>query len=154
MESISWSAKEYAPREKSADWYWVLGILSVSAAAASFLLGNPLFSVVLLLAGFTIGLASRMEPPTHTFTLTDEGLVIDEKLLPYEALVSFTALEYLDADLAPVLILKTRRILSPTLAVPLSGAPVDAVLSVFEARLPIHEHQESLIDRLMDVLRI
>lgn len=155
-ERIAWSAREYDPATKSADWYWVLGILAVAGAIASFLLDNVLFAIVILLAGGVLALSSRATPPVHEFTLSDEGLAIDGRLLPFGSMVSFSAIEYLteDGSTVPVLSLRTKRVLMPLLTVPLSGAPVDDVLLFLDERVPLHAHEESVIERVIELLRI
>ena len=51
---FSWQTKEYVYQHKSADWYWALGIITVSFAAAAFILNNRLFGILILIELFKL----------------------------------------------------------------------------------------------------
>ena len=47
---IAWEAPEYYHTDKTADWFWTLGIITVTIVIVSLLLGNILFAIFVLIA--------------------------------------------------------------------------------------------------------
>src|SRR3989338_5644829 len=93
---FEWEGQEYEHNPKNADWYWAVGIVATAAVIASILFANYLLAVLIVTAAVTLGLHAAKHPPTHQFKITDEGLVIDNDLHPYEHMHSFAMLEYIE----------------------------------------------------------
>jgi len=151
---LEWQGKEYEYDEKTADWYWALGILATAAVLACILLGDFLLAVLIIVATVAIGLQSAKRSSLHRFALTDHGLVINRDIYPYDKIYSFSILEYIDETVPPKLSLKTSSLLASHLVIPLEG--VDAV-AVYEFLLQHVEHQhhpETIIDRVVEFLRL
>src|SRR3989344_5883253 len=138
---FEWHGREYDFQEKSADWYWALGIIATAAIVASILFGNILLAIVIVAGAISLALASAKRPKVHRFALTEEGLVIDRDLFPYDIMLSFSVLEYLDSNLPPSLSIKTTSILSPHLLIPLNDVDADAAYE-FVACHVTHEPHE------------
>jgi len=51
---IEWDAHEYEHRERSPDWFWAVGIISVSVAVAAVIFGNIIFGILVIIAAFTL----------------------------------------------------------------------------------------------------
>ena len=62
---IEWEGREYDHNPKSADWYWVLGIIAVAGTVASILFGNYLFAALVVIAASAFALHASKEPPLH-----------------------------------------------------------------------------------------
>ena len=80
------------------------------------LVGNVLFAVIAILAGFLIIVRAVQEPKKISCALTPQGVVVNQDLFPYNNLTSFwvdTARE------PPVLRLQTHRAMIPKLILPL-----------------------------------
>src|SRR5258708_5498580 len=122
-----WQGTEYEREEKSADWYWALGIIATATAIASALFGNILLAVLILIAAVTIALHATKRSPVHRFALTEHGLVIGNDLHPYNNMHSFSVLEDIEGELPPVLSIKTHSLLTPHLVITLEGTDVDAI---------------------------
>ena len=60
--SIVWHAPTHESSERSADWYWALGVLTIASAALAIFFGNILFAVIITLAAVTIGILAAKEP--------------------------------------------------------------------------------------------
>ncbi|MBI3573577.1 hypothetical protein HY090_00825, partial [Candidatus Kaiserbacteria bacterium] len=92
MESrviVSWQAKEYDFTPKERSWYWAVGIIAAGAAIAAGIVGDYLFSVIAVLAGFSVMLLGSKRPKRHTYSLTERGFMIGEKLIPYRDMERF-----------------------------------------------------------------
>src|SRR5665213_1654558 len=126
---LEWQGKEYEYDEKTADWYWALGIIATAAVLACILLGDFLLALLIIVAAVAIGLQSAKRSAMHRFSLTDHGLVINSDLYPYDKMYSFSILEYIDETVPPKLSIKTAHLLASHLVIPLEG--VDAI-SVYE----------------------
>lgn len=151
--AFSWEGKEYEFRDKSADWYWAVGILGGAAAVVAVLFGNILFAIVIALMTAVFCLLAAKHPETHSFQLTNKGLVIDSLLYPYETLHSFSILEYIDPLKAPTLSIHTKKILNPHIIIPLHNVNIVAMYDFLVAHgVTDGEHEETFTERLMDFL--
>jgi hypothetical protein len=150
---FEWDGMEYAFEEKSADWYWALGIITLAGIIASILFGNVLLALVILAGGATVGLQAAKHPRLHHFSITDVGVTIDTSLYLYEDMMDFSILEYIDQTLPPALSIKTKHILAPHLLIPINDHHPDDVYEYVSNHLPEGMHEESLVDRIVTMLR-
>ncbi len=157
MESRSifeWRAPEYRIVEKSTDWYWALGILTAAIAVAAILFGNVLLAVLVLCGAGAIAVVASKRPSEHRFALTEDGIVIDDNLWPYDSVMSFSMVEYLDETLPPFLKVTTRSILVPHLSIPLKDVDVDAVYAFMASHTDEEEHRPTVSDYVIELFRI
>jgi len=119
-----WSGYEFEYREKSADWYWAVAIITVSISIASFIYDNPLFGLFTLLAGTFALFTSHKEPPFVDYELTDKGLLINNTLHTHNDFRAFWISEHKYE--APKLLLQTNKLSNPLLVVPIETDYVDA----------------------------
>ena len=61
-KTIAWQTFEYQNRARSSDWFWVVGIIAISAAAAAILFKNFLFGILIIIATFTLMLQAARKP--------------------------------------------------------------------------------------------
>ena len=151
---FEWEGREYRFEEKSADWYWALGILATAAAIAAVLLGNVLLALVIAAATTSIALVASHSPRMHRFGIYEEGIVIDDMLYPYESMLHFSVLEYADETLPPSLSIKTRHVFAPHLLIPIVGHDPVEVYEYISLHLPEGRHDESILDRAIDLFRL
>ena len=151
---FEWEGMEYAFEEKGADWYWALGIIAVAGILACILFNNFILALVIAAGAVALGLQAARPPQMRHFEITDSGLVVDDKLYPYEDMLHFSVLEYADPSLPPSLSIKTKRMLSPHILVPIIGHDPVEIYDLFIQLVPEGKHDESVMDRLIDYLRI
>ena len=48
---IEWDAHEYEHKERNRDWFWAVGIISVSLAVVAVIFGNIIFAILILRSG-------------------------------------------------------------------------------------------------------
>ncbi len=75
--------------DRGQDWFWALGLIAVSVAVASILLGNSLFGMLILLAAVVIGMSTNQKLKESDYVVTIRGITIDNKLYPYKSIVAF-----------------------------------------------------------------
>ncbi|HEX2792197.1 MAG TPA: hypothetical protein VHO23_00555 [Candidatus Paceibacterota bacterium] len=150
----AWEGTEYSFEEKGADWYWALGIIAAAAIIACILFNNIILALVVGAGASTLALVAAKQPRVHRFAIYEEGLAIDERLYPYEDMLTFSVLEYADEALPPSLSVKTKHLLAPHLLIPIVGYdPVD-IYEFFMERVEEGRHDESVIDRVIDMLKL
>jgi hypothetical protein len=151
---FEWQAKEYEFQEKSADWYWALGIITAAAVIAAVLFGNLLLALVIVAAAVAIALQAAKRPKAYRFAITEYGLQIADRLYPFDTMLHFSVLEYPDHDLPPALSIKTRSLLSPHLLVPLVDVDPDEVYEYLSIHLEEGNHETSVIDRMVEMFQL
>ena len=151
---FEWEAEGYVFDEKNADWYWALGIIAVAGAIASALFGNIILALLILVAAGTLALSNAKRPKIHLFRITEEGVMIDGILYSYDSILSFSVLEYIDPNRAPALSLKTSKLLAPHLVIPIVGYDPLEIYEFFADHIEEGRHEESLVDRVIDLLRL
>lgn len=151
---FEWQGKEYVFEEKSADWYWALGIIALALIVACVFFNNILLGLVIAAAAVAIALNAAKHPRIHRFQITDEGIVIDNNLYPYANMLHFSVLEYVDPTWPPALSIKTKSLLVPHLLIPIVGPDPEDVYEYILNHIPEGRHDESVIDRLVDMLRL
>jgi len=149
METISWKTSEYVYAHKQADWYWALGIITVSFSVASFILNNFLFGVFVLLGGFLLAIYGAKKPTLLECTLAKTGVQINSTFYPYATLQSFWVNQ---SDAPPKLIIQSKKSFMPYIIVPLGDVDPDAVREFLLVVLPEEEHFEPALDRIMERL--
>lgn len=136
---LRWSAYEHEHIERGSDWFWALGIIAVSAALTSILLGNVLFAVLIIVAAATIGLIANHPPQLHEFELTEKGIRTGVTMHPYENVISF----WIDEEVSePVLLIDTIAFMAPNLVIPLGDMKPEAVrefLQQYAEEVPMKE---------------
>ncbi len=151
---FEWDAEGYLFEEKSNDWYWALGIIAVAGAIASILFGNIILALLILAGAGTLALSSMKRPRVHRFRITDEGVMIDDNLYEYDSIRSFSVLEYIDPNLPPALSLRTHKLLAPHLLLPIVGYDPLEIYEFFAEHVEEGRHEESVVDRIIDLLRL
>jgi hypothetical protein len=152
--AFEWQGKEYEYDEKTADWYWALGILATAAVLACILLSDFLLAVLIVVAALAIALQSAKRSVIHRFSLGDEGLTINKEVYAYRTMKSFSILEYIDETLPPSLSIKTSSFLAPHLIIPLVGVDPIAVYEFLNVHVEHEHHPETLMDRVVEFLRL
>lgn len=136
---LRWSAYEHEHLERGSDWFWALGIIAVSAALTSILLGNILFAVLIVVAAATIGLIAQHPPQLHEFEITDKGVRTGATMHPYENIISFWVDE---EEKEPVLLVDTIAFMAPNLVIPLGDTNPEHVrefLREYATEVPMKE---------------
>jgi len=89
LEKFEWSALEYEYHEKTSDWFWALGIITLALFLSAIFLKSFLFGFLILLAGFSLALFGARKPNNINFKIDVQGIHIGETIYPYENLKSF-----------------------------------------------------------------
>jgi len=137
-QEISWTVA-HTHHERSIDWYWGLGALTLAGVLGSiFLLNNTLLAIILLIGAFCIGVLASREPREHSVKVDHRGIVIDGTRYPYSSVHSF----WIEHETrTPRLFVSMTGIISPHFSFELEDETQGERLRVFLRRFANEEEQ-------------
>lgn len=144
--NISWKAPEHMHTEKSGDWYWIVGIISITCAIVSILLNNIIFAVLIIVGVFTLTLYSSKRPAIVRIELTPTGIKVHDLFYFYTNLESFWIEEH---ELTPRILFKTTKKIAPHVIVLLGDANPDEVRDELLLYLPEIKQSEPFLEKLL-----
>lgn len=148
---ITWEADEYIHVEKTPDWYWALGLVAVAGAVAAIIYNNVLFAAFILIAAFVLAIQAARRPNVRRFAVTQRGIRIDDTLIPYNSLESFSVDE-LSPNHTPKLIINPKGVFTSIIVIPIVDVDADDVHDYLAPLLDEDEHTEPLSHRVMEWL--
>ncbi len=145
--ALRWNAYEHEHVERSAEWFWGLGIVAVCVAVTSILFGDFLFALVILMAAVTLALLARRPPHLSEFEISEKGIRIDDVLHRYETILAFWVT---DEHEGAELLIDTTKWLSPNLVIPIEGVDAAAVRAYLKERVEERVMKESPAHRILE----
>ncbi len=146
---LSWETPEYFPKDRSADWFWAVGIIAAALIITAALLNNVLLAIFLSVATFTIFVYSKQEPEIIKVQISDDVVKSGQNMYPYSTLQSFWIRE---EGPVPELLLESGSILNPIIIIPINKHRIEAVQAALDGKLPEEETHEPLSQRLLEYL--
>lgn len=150
-QPISWKAHEYTHFEKTAEWFWALGLIVVSGALIALVYHNLLFSIFILLAGFVLAIFASRHPHEVDFAITQRGIRVDDTLYPFQSLESF-GIEESTHHQPHKLIISSKKTFLPNIVIPLENVNENEVHDFLISFLPEEDHVEPLTHKVMEFL--
>ena len=89
-KNISWPVPEYDKHEKGGGWYIFYSLIAFLLILYSFLSGNFLFAVIIIIAAIVIVLRDGQEPDFVKISLTEEGVIVGRKFYDYDEFKNFS----------------------------------------------------------------
>ncbi len=148
--NIEWEAHEYEHKERSSDWFWAVGIISVAIAIVSFILGNVIFGILVIIAAFALSIFANRPPAVVDVSINERGITRGKIHYPYQTLESF----WIDTEHPEKkIILKSQKMLMPLIVIPLGeGVDIDDLHEVLSQFLKEEYHSLPIIEKLLDYL--
>lgn len=148
LKSVSWEGYEHSHTQKGSDWFWVLGIVTIAIATAAILLGNALFGILILVAGFVTALSATRDPKEVAFAVTNRGIQVDDRLYPYSTLDVF----FIDEEnpLGPQLLVRSQKMLMPLIIMPLPEDAIDEIEELIASKLPEEFLEEPFAHKVLE----
>lgn len=122
IDKISWQHHEHAHIERSVDWFWSLGIISVGALILTVYFKIFLFSIIIILFSLLALHNAKRTPPLLRFDITRKGVRAGNTLYPYSMLESFWVE---DTEYRDVVLFKSKKPFSPILTIPFDSTEID-----------------------------
>jgi len=147
---LKWEAFEYEYIPKSNNWFWSIGIVAISVAFASILLGNMLFAILVMIAALTIILYGVKRPKKVMFSFTGRGLQIDSRLFPYENLRSFWI--HYEPPVKKHLTVEPKKLFMPNMLIPLGNTDPNIIREHLLKFLKEERREESITQTISRLL--
>jgi hypothetical protein len=145
---LRWEAYEHEHIERGSDWFWALGIVAVCGAIISILFGNVIFAILIAVAASTIALTANKPPELVRFELSDRGIRIGNELHRYSEVIAFWVEE--ERTEGPVLLVDTKKWLSPNLFIPIEGIDPDLVRAYLQERATERYMKEPVAHKILE----
>lgn len=145
-EPLEWTAFEYEYINKSTDWFWAVGIITVAFAVGAIFLGSMTFAIFIIVAAGALVLLSIKQPDEVAFRIDKRGVHADHTLYPYKNLRSFWVEESMKK---PHLILESEKMLVPYVFVPIENVDPEVVRQTLMEYLPEEYHEEPISHEIM-----
>lgn len=144
---IEWNAPEHIHTEKTNDWYWGVGIITLTATVLAFIFGNVIFGIFILVGVFALVVHSSRRPRTLHIEVNDRGIIVDKLLYPFLTLESF----WIEADQAyPKILLKSLKTFMPYLVIHIEEVDPEKVREILLKYIAETEHHEPLTQKLLE----
>jgi hypothetical protein len=149
-DSLKWQAPEYHHYERSTDWFWAVGIITICIAILAFIFDNALFGILILLsAGILIFYVFR-KPEDVEYEINKRGITVGKELHPYMTIESFWV--ETRNNIEPKIILKSKKSFIPYIIIPVHDESADEVASVLRNFLEEKELSEPMAHKVMEYL--
>ena len=144
---IAWDAPEHIHTEKNNDWYWAVGIITITSTVLAFIFGNIIFGIFIIIASFALVTHAAKEPRTIHYEINDRGVMVDKTLFPFLSLESF----WIDAHEIPSkILLKSHKIFMPYITIYIEEVDPEKVRDILLNYIAETEHQEPLTQKLLE----
>lgn len=146
---ISWHAPDFIKHEKSTDWYWAVGVITIALAVAGFVFGNVLFGILVIIASFALVLQTSRDPEVREFTVNRKGVKVQNTLYPYSSIESFWVE---NNPYEQKILLQSEKPWMPYIVFPIKEVDPEEIRDFMIQYLPEEEHQEPLAQKIMEYL--
>ena len=147
MQPLTWQTHEYYHSPKSNDWFWALGIVALAVAFVSVLLGNILFAIFVVLAGFCLALYASRHPKVITVEITSKGVRVNNTIFPFSEIHNFAVA----ADVrVPSVVLTMKKIFMPHILIPLGDMSAEEVKAALSPKLSEEHYVEPLSVKIFE----
>jgi hypothetical protein len=146
---LNWQAPEYHHYQRSTDWFWAVGIITLCITVLAFIFHNALFGILILLSAAILIFYTVREPENVEYEINKRGIIIGKILHPYLTIESFW-IETRTHE--PKIILKSKKTIMPYMIIPIHDDSVDEVASVLREFLEEKELAEPSSHKIMEYL--
>lgn len=148
VRAVAWDAFAHHHFERKNDWFWIAGIVIVTASTISIFFHNTLLGVLILIGGTVMLILVSRPPVIVAYSVTQRGIRIDDKLFPYTTLESYDIDE--DHELGPHLLLKSEKMFMPLIALPIPEEYIDEIDTIVGTRLPEAHLEEPFAQKILE----
>lgn len=150
-KKILWRAPARAVVHKTADWYWIFGIIGMACAGAFIIIGNVLFGIVVILGLFTTTLLSFKRPPIVEVEIQEKGIRTDSTFLPFTTIEGFCIEETVSQK---KLLLKSKKLFMPLIVLPIGTVDTTELKNELSKNIKEELIEESTLVKLLERLGI
>ncbi len=149
MKNLTWETDEHLYTEKTADWYWIVGIITISIAVISIILNNLIFAILIIVSSFTLSLFASKRPQIIKVSIDNSSVTIGKTRYPFSELESFWVET---REHIPKMLFKSKKVFMPYIVVFIEEHSPDEVREVLLEHLHEEEHVEPFLWKLLQYL--
>lgn len=151
-EPVHWQAQEYIHHEKTMLWFIIFGVVVVGLiAVAIWVMQSITFAILVPVMAVALVVYSRRPPRVLNYTLSRQGLHINDRLYPFSQFKGFGVIH--DGKEYSVMLLPVKRFM-PGVSVYFPEEAGEAIVDMLGVRLPMQQLRLDPIDILIHKLRI
>ena len=151
-EPVRWQAHEYIHHEKNALWFVIFTVAVIGLILlAIFVIQSITFAILVPVMAAALLVYSHRPPRLLNYTLSRQGLHINDKLYPFSQFKGFGVIR--DGEEYSVMLIPTRRF-QPGVSVYFPEEAGEAIVDMLGVRLPMRELHLDTIDKVIRKLRI
>jgi hypothetical protein len=154
---FSWQALEYIHYEKSSLWYLTILVSAVLAIGITIYFaihsrnwGNWILIPVIIMLVVVLFQYSKRKPNVRNYSLSENGIKIDNKVYLFKQLKSFW---FIESSEETSLNFQPLKRLSLIITIPLADVKIDDLRLILGQYLPEEKREEDLIDRVSKKLK-
>lgn len=148
---VTWTAKEYINQEKGTMWFTIFAVVTVGFLGLAIFLQQWSFAVLIVVIALVIIISSKRPPRELTYSLTNDGLMVDDKLHTFSSFKSFGIIR--DGEEFSVMLIPTQRF-QPGVTVYFPEEAGEDIVDILGSRLPMKDLKLDAVDRLVRLLRL
>jgi hypothetical protein len=134
FETITWTAPEYTHKERSVDFFWTIGLVTIVVFALTVWFHNYLFAVFVLISGACLILFTIRPPQEIKFSIETQGIMMGRDLYAWANVRGFTIKKKKVGEPYAKLLVMTSRYFLPVFTIPL---PEELLTTVRETLLKV-----------------
>jgi hypothetical protein len=148
-QNFKWNTLEYKEKNRSVDWYWAVGIITIAIVVIAIFLQNFLFAVLILISVGTLMMFAIRSPKVMECTVNERGIILEKYLHPYSELEAFWIS---NSESEPKLILKSKKQIMPLTIISIEEVDPSELRVYMLNFLDEKEMEEPLPHKIMDFL--
>jgi hypothetical protein len=149
---VRWQATEYIHRDKTPLWFVLFALVCIALIAlAIFVIQSITFAVLIPVMAAALLVYSRRPPRVIDYTLSRQGLHVNDHLYPFAEFKSFGVIH--GDDEYSVFLVPVKRF-KPGVSVYFPEEAGEAIVDMLAARLPMRELHLDVVDQIIRKLRL
>lgn len=89
IKTITWTSPEYDQKERSIDWFWAIGLITILGAFFAFYFDNFLFAVLILISGGMFFLLEIHTPHDVEYEINNDNFKMGKTNYPIKTIKYF-----------------------------------------------------------------
>lgn len=145
---IIWEEYHYVHFEKSADWKWSVGIVSVTIALVAFMIASITFGFLILISTAVLLIHALQPPKLLRFEINRGGIQVDQERWPFPELHAFYVEDNREFHTHSRILFRTEHTLNSIIVLPLPLNSDQDDLHDIRTELLKHMPEEKLTESL------
>ena len=144
LTKIEWTALEFKKYKKGKRWFVLPALIALIVIIAAILLKNLLLVIATILTVFVVYIYAKKEPRKIKFSISGNGVQIDQVVYRFEDLKSFWI--FYEPGKVREISIRSKKAFMPYIKIPLGEQNPAEVRRLLLKFLPEKKHKESVID--------